>query len=77
MFILVRVCICVLGFYKLKALGQLMAPLSFSLHIVAKLLYSSPHRYDATVELHAMSEICSLTFSLKVDFICSKGLFKS
>ena len=77
MFILVRICIWVLGFYKLKALEQLMTPLSFSLHIVAKLLCSIPHRFDAIVKLHAMSENCSLTFSLKVDFICSKGLFKS
>ena len=38
LFIYVRVSIWVSGFYKLEALGVLMAPLSFNLHIIAKLL---------------------------------------
>ena len=36
--ILVGVCNCILGFYKLEALGVLGAPLSLALWIVAKLL---------------------------------------
>ena len=38
MFILDGLCICVLGFLKVEALGVLVTPLIFSLHIMAKVL---------------------------------------
>ena len=56
MFILVRFCICVLSFYKLNALGTLMAPLGFALQIVDKLICSCLCLLDAIVDLHTMDE---------------------
>ena len=64
--VLVGVCIWILGFYKLEALGALMAFLKFSLQIVANLLRSFLYLFDTIVELHAMDETkCLMTFSLK------------
>ena len=56
MLILVRVCIWVLGFYKLKSLGALMSSLEFCSWIVAKWLCSSFCLFDELDELHAMDE---------------------
>ena len=54
--VLVRVCIWILGFYKLKALGTLMDFRKFSLWIVANLLCSCPCLFDTIIELHTMNE---------------------
>ena len=46
MYVLVRVCAWVLGFYKLEALGALMGFLEFC----------SLCSFDTIIELHAMNE---------------------
>ena len=55
------------------------ATLSFSLQIVAKLLYSCLCLIDAIIELHAMDEKMFNDFfyywKVKVDLICNKLLF--
>jgi hypothetical protein len=47
--------------------------------VVAKVVCSCLCLFDAIVELHAMDEKCSMTFSLevKVNFISNKGLLNS
>jgi hypothetical protein len=44
------------GFYSGKCLECSWDPLSFALHIVAKLLCFCLYLFDAIVELHAMNE---------------------
>ena len=56
MYVLIRICIRVLGFYKLEALGVLVDILEFSLRIVAKLLCSCLCLFNTIVELHAMDD---------------------
>ena len=48
--IIVRVCIWVLGFPKLKALGAMSTPLKFSLMILLRLFCSCLNLFDASVE---------------------------
>ena len=66
MCVLVRVCIWILGFYKLEALGTLMGFLKFSIWIVASLLCSCLCLFDTIVELHAMDEEKFIDFLWKV-----------
>jgi hypothetical protein len=56
MYVLIKVCIWVLGLCKLEAFGVLVGILEFSLHIVAKFLCSCLCLFDIVVELHAMDD---------------------
>ena len=57
MYILVRVCIWVLGLYKLEALGVLiMGFLELCSPVCAKLLCFCLFLFDRIVELHNMNE---------------------
>ena len=69
MHVLVTICICVLGYSKLEALGALMIFFEFF----------SLCLFYAIVELHVINEKYSSTFywKVKVDFICKKDLFNS
>jgi hypothetical protein len=53
--ILVRVCIWVVGFTSWRLLECSLAPLSFPLWIVVKLLCSCLYLLDAIVEVHAIN----------------------
>jgi hypothetical protein len=63
-YLLVSVCIWVLGFHKLEALGALMG-FNLSLWIVAKLLCTYLCMFDTIAKLHAMDEKYQITFSLE------------
>ena len=75
MSILVMICICVLGFYKLEALGALMGSLEFcSPDCGLVIMFLSFFCLMQLLRYMLLMRKCSMTFSwkMKVDLICIK-----
>ena len=77
---LLCVCIWVLGFYTLEALGVLMGSLEFCSPNYGLVIMLLSLFVDAIVELHAIDEKkCFMTFSLESasGFICNEYVLKA
>ena len=67
--IFVKVCILSFGFFhKPESLGALMVSLEFALRIVDNVLCYCLCLFDAIVDICALDETCSMTFSLESEW---------